>query len=47
MNPWIAHVTKYAKEHKITYGEAMQKAKATYCKVQCASICKTKKKSKK
>jgi hypothetical protein len=29
-NPWITHVKKYAKAHKMTYGEAMKKAKASY-----------------
>jgi len=29
-SPWIAHVKKYAKEHGITYGEALKKARASY-----------------
>lgn len=29
-NPWVAHVKKYAKAHKMDYGEAMKKAKASY-----------------
>lgn len=27
---WIPYVKKFAKDHKITYGEAMVKAKASY-----------------
>lgn len=30
MSHWIAHVKAYAKKHKIPYGEALIKAKATY-----------------
>jgi len=30
MNKWIQHVKKYAKKHKITYKEALTKAKKTY-----------------
>ncbi len=29
---WIAHVKKYATEHKITYREALKKAGSTYKK---------------
>ncbi len=29
---WIAHVTQYATEHKITYKEALKKAGSTYKK---------------
>jgi hypothetical protein len=29
-NPWIAHVKKYAKEHNISYSEAIKKAGASY-----------------
>jgi len=48
MNPWIAHVTKYARDHKIPYGDAMKKAKASYTKVPCTcEPAKKKKKSKK
>lgn len=32
-SPWIKHVKKYAKEHNITYGEAMKKARASYKKL--------------
>ena len=32
VNKWIAHVKKYAKQHKITYREALKKARATYKK---------------
>ena len=31
-NPWIEHVKTYAKEHNITYGEAISQAKETYVK---------------
>ena len=31
-NPWITHVKKYAKTHKISYGDAIAKARATYKK---------------
>ena len=31
-NPWITHVKKYAKTHKISYGDAISKARATYKK---------------
>ncbi len=32
-NPWLTHLKKYKKEHpKISYTEAMQKARATYKK---------------
>ena len=27
---WIAHVKKYATEHKISYSEALKKAGSTY-----------------
>lgn len=30
MNPWIKHVKDFASKHKITYREAMSKAKSTY-----------------
>ena len=30
MNPWIAHVKAYASEQKISYGQALKDAKATY-----------------
>jgi len=29
-NPWIEHVKQYAKDKKISYTEALKKAKATY-----------------
>ncbi len=29
---WIAYVKKYAKDHKIDYGEAMSTARASYYK---------------
>ena len=29
-NPWVMHVKKYAREHKISYGEALTKAKSSY-----------------
>ena len=29
-NPWITHVKKYAKAHKVSYGEAMSLARSTY-----------------
>lgn len=32
MNKWIEHVKKYANQHKVTYKEAMKKAKASYKK---------------
>ena len=32
MNPWIAHVKAFAKKHKIPYGEAIARARATYKK---------------
>jgi hypothetical protein len=32
MNPWILHVKKYAAEHKLSYKDAMSKAKDTYKK---------------
>ena len=31
-NSWIEHVKAYAKKHKISYREAMSKAKASYKK---------------
>ena len=31
---WIAHVKKYATEHKITYREALKKAGETYKKIK-------------
>ena len=31
-NPWIIHVKAYAKKHKISYGDAISKAKASYKK---------------
>jgi len=30
MNTWIEHVKKYAKEHNISYGEAISKARSSY-----------------
>jgi hypothetical protein len=30
VNGWIAHVKSYAKKHKVSYKEAMGKAKSTY-----------------
>jgi hypothetical protein len=32
MSPWIKHVMAYAAKHRIPYGEAMHKARATYRK---------------
>lgn len=32
MNPWILHVKKYAKDHNITYPEALKKAASSYKK---------------
>jgi len=29
-NPWITHVKRYAKAHRLSYGEAMKKARASY-----------------
>lgn len=29
-NPWIAHVKKFAKQHGLTYGEALKKARKSY-----------------
>ena len=31
-NPWIKHVKAYAKQHNISYGDAISKAKASYKK---------------
>jgi hypothetical protein len=31
-NPWIKHVKAYAAKHKITYAEAISKAKSSYTK---------------
>lgn len=33
-NPWINHVKHFAEKHKISYPEAMQKAKASYKKTK-------------
>jgi len=32
-NPWVAHVKKYAEEHKIPYTQAVFEAKSSYTKV--------------
>jgi len=32
MSPWIAHVKAYAKEHNISYKDALKKASSTYQK---------------
>ena len=33
VNPWFAHVKKYAAEHNMNYKDALGKAGATYVKV--------------
>ena len=29
-SPWISHVKKYARDHNLTYGESLKKARASY-----------------
>jgi hypothetical protein len=33
VSKWVTHVKKYAKDHKVSYSEAMKKAGDTYEKV--------------
>jgi hypothetical protein len=44
---WIEHVKKYAKEHKLSYRDALKKAKSTYVKKQKTKAPKKKPKEKK
>ena len=38
MNPWISHVKHYAKQHNISYKEALKKAKSSYRPVKGGSL---------
>ena len=38
MNPWISHVKHYAKQHNVSYKEALKKAKSSYRPVKGGSL---------
>ena len=38
MNPWISHVKHYAKQHNVSYKEALKKAKSSYRSVKGGSL---------